>query len=161
MESTKSRVRRANNGCVSIKVSTRRSDRVPRPTELVNEYRVDEHGALMIASAATCLLTHGEWTPESERNELVVGRHENLEGPIQVRVVAATSRDRSVLIGRSRGPRVFPFARDCVCLELRRRVLKSHVLVPRPCAQHCSSLRGALTFPSLRTLPPLPVARPP
>jgi len=82
-EGSKYRPRRANSGSVSVKISMRRSDRLPRQPESTNEFRVDEHGALMLASAASCTITHGEWTPEAERSELVVGCHEPAEAPLQ------------------------------------------------------------------------------
>lgn len=82
---SKARTRRTNSGWVTVKVSTRRSERVPRQNEITNEFRVDEHGALMIASASSCTVTHGEWTAESDRQELAVGRTEPAEAPGQVR----------------------------------------------------------------------------
>ncbi|KAJ1618855.1 hypothetical protein T492DRAFT_1089906 [Pavlovales sp. CCMP2436] len=64
-EGGKARARRSNSGWVAVKISTRRSDRVPRLLELNSEFRVDEHGALLVANAASCTL---HTAPEAERS---------------------------------------------------------------------------------------------
>lgn len=115
------RTRRTNSGWVAVKVSTRRSERVPRQNDITNEFRVDEHGALMVASASSCTITHGEWTAEADRQELAVGRTELVENPGQVRRALARARTsggamatqprRSKLAARPSPPRPPPPAR--------------------------------------------------
>lgn len=78
-DSSKSRPRRANTGWVAIKVSTRRADRAVRQLEVTSEFRVDEHGAMVSASPASCTFLHGE-TPDSQRD---VVRDESAEATHQ------------------------------------------------------------------------------
>eukprot|EP00303_Exanthemachrysis_gayraliae_P001717 CAMPEP_0206007284 /NCGR_PEP_ID=MMETSP1464-20131121/5673_1 /ASSEMBLY_ACC=CAM_ASM_001124 /TAXON_ID=119497 /ORGANISM="Exanthemachrysis gayraliae, Strain RCC1523" /LENGTH=607 /DNA_ID=CAMNT_0053380777 /DNA_START=26 /DNA_END=1850 /DNA_ORIENTATION=+ len=82
-DGTKTRSRRSYNGCVSIKITTRRSDRLPQPVEPAHEFRVDEQGALMLASAAQCTLTSGHAPGEGDSNDLVVGNGQAPEHPVQ------------------------------------------------------------------------------
>jgi hypothetical protein len=63
--SSKARPRRVNSGSLLVKVSTRRTDRM-RQLEQTSEFRVDEHGALMIATASTCNIYQGDSSPEAD-----------------------------------------------------------------------------------------------